>query len=95
MIAKESWDGTRRLGDGVATVDAKIGSGDVAGSVAQQESDGTHEVFGGPHLALGNQGCPLPVQLRVLFENLPGPIGGPVSAKSQRSGRATYSAVSM
>lgn len=58
------------LSAGVAAVDTQICAGDVAGRITAQEGDGTHQVFGTAHLALGDQADPLGRELRVVVQNL-------------------------
>lgn len=60
------------LGQGVTTVNAELRTGDVFGSVAEQEGNGTHEILRGSHLARRNEGNPLLSQFRVLVEDLAG-----------------------
>lgn len=97
---------TPHLGNGVSTVNTEIRSSDVAGSVTQQESDGTHEVFRSTHLTLRDQRGPLPVQLWVLVKNLLGqcsqhvtgadavdPDVGACPLNSERSGQVSYSSL--
>jgi len=59
----------------VATVDAQLGAGHVAGSVGEEESDGAHEVLGLTHLALRDEGDPLLGELGVFVEDLLSAIG--------------------
>lgn len=60
-------------GQGVAAVDAEIRSGDVLGRVGEEECHGAHQVFGGTHLADGDEGDPLVAELGVLVEDFAGP----------------------
>ena len=59
---------------GVAAVDPQIGASDVARGLGQQEGDGAHEVFGLAHVALGDEGDPLPLEVGVFIEDLLGPV---------------------
>ena len=56
----------RLLRGGVATVNAQLSTGHVAGSVGEEEGDGAHEVLGLAHLALGDERDPLLGELGVL-----------------------------
>lgn len=60
----------RQLGNGVSAINAEIGTSDVFAGIAEQESDGTHEVFGSSHLTLRDEGGPLAVKFGVLLEDL-------------------------
>lgn len=70
-------------GHGVAAVDTKVSTGDVAGRVRQQERQGAHEVLGPAHLALGDERNPLLPEVWVVVEYLLGAArcGPGVSAK--------------
>ena len=68
------------LGRGVATVNAQLGAGHVAGGVGEEESDGAHEVLRLAHLALGNERDPLLGELGVLVKDLLGAIETKLSA---------------
>lgn len=63
------------LGDGVTTVDANVGTRNVATGAGQQEGDGTHEVRGLAHLALGDEGNPLLLEVGLLVKDLLGQGG--------------------
>lgn len=63
------------LGDSVTAVNADVRAGDVATGARQQEGDGSHEVLGLTHLALGNEGSPLLLEVGVLVEDLLGQGG--------------------
>ena len=58
----------------VATVNAQLGAGHVAGGVGEKEGDGTHEVLGLAHLALRDERDPLLGELGVLVKDLLGAI---------------------
>lgn len=62
------------LGDSVATVNTEVGASDIVGGVGQKEGHGAHEVLGGAHLALGDEGGPLPLEGWVVVENLLGAV---------------------
>ena len=70
----------------VATVDAQLGAGHVAGGVGEKEGDGAHEVLGLAHLALGDERDPLLGELGVLIEDLLGTI---LKINGQRLGMCT------
>ena len=63
-----------RLSNGVASVDPELGAGHVAGSFAQEESDGSHQILRLAHFALGDQGGPMLEQLWVVVEDFGGPV---------------------
>lgn len=65
------------LGQGVAAVNAEIRTGDVLGRVGEEEGHGAHQVFGGTHLADGDERDPLIAELGVLVEDLAGPKKAP------------------
>jgi hypothetical protein len=68
---------------GVTTVDTEIRTGDVAGSVAEEESDGTHQVLRSTHLTLRDEAGPLLREDRVLVEDFLGAVRGRIiSTKS-------------
>lgn len=69
---------TRNLRDGVATVDAEVGAGDIVGGIRQQEGHGAHKVLGRAHLALGDERGPLLLEVRVVVEDLLGAVVGGV-----------------
>ena len=54
----------------VATINAELSTGHVAGGVGEEEGDGAHEVLGLSHLALRDKGDPLLGELGVLVEDL-------------------------
>ena len=62
------------LGEGVATVNADIGTSHVLGGITEQEGNGTHQVLGSTHLAGGDERDPLVPQFGVLIQNLAGPV---------------------
>jgi hypothetical protein len=68
------------LRDSVAAVDAQVCSSDVLRGIGKEECDWTHEVDGLAHLSLRDQRSPLALQIRIVVQNLLGPI----SQKSQR-----------
>ena len=72
-----------RLGASVTTVNTEIRTGDVLAGIGEQEGDRTHEVLGHPHLALGNEGGPLLLEIWVIIEDLLGPTQSRVSAEIQ------------
>jgi hypothetical protein len=67
------------LSASVTTIDSQVGSSNVLRGIGEQEGDGTHQIDGRTHLALGDEGSPLSLQLRVIVENLL----SPASAKYQ------------
>lgn len=88
----------RLLRGGVATVNAQLSTGHVAGSVGEEEGDGAHEVLGLAHLALGDERDPLLGELGVLVEDLLCAVGEKwlaVCNKHRIWLLGTYSAVSM
>lgn len=62
------------LGNGVTAIDAEIRTGHVRTGIGKQEGDGTHEILGLTHLALGNERGPLLLEVWVVVENLLGPV---------------------
>lgn len=62
----------RSLSHGIATVDAEVGTGDVAAGIGEEVGDGAHEVLGLTHLADWDQGGPVLVEFWVVVENLLG-----------------------
>ena len=58
------------LRGGVATINAQLGTGYVAGGVGEEEGDSAHEVLRLAHLALRDEGDPLLGELGVLVEDL-------------------------
>lgn len=91
------------LGDSVAAIDTQIRAQDVVGRIRQQEDDRAHQVLGPAHLALGDQGGPLLLQVGVVFEYLLGAFvpsqvsnhTGKVCAQAQEVGREAYRDVNM
>lgn len=63
----------------VATINAELSTGHVAGGVGEEEGDGAHEVLGLPHLALRDKGDPLLGELGVVIEDLLGAVAFMVS----------------
>jgi hypothetical protein len=55
---------------------SQIRAGDIACSVGGEERHRAHQVFGLAHLALGNQGRPLFLQVWVIVEDFLGSICG-------------------
>lgn len=49
----------KSLRNSITTIDPEIGTGDILTGVREQKGDGTHEIDGLAHLALGNERCPL------------------------------------
>lgn len=84
-----------RLSQSVTTVDSQVGTGDILGSVTEQEGDGTHEVFGGTHLADGDERGPLLLQFGVLIEDLARSNRHVSKGKPPDSVNGTYKAVIM
>lgn len=72
----------KRLGQGVATINTEISTRDVFGGVTEQEGDGSHEIFGGTHLADGDEGGPLIAEVGVLVQDLARPVAQNTSVLS-------------
>ena len=60
--------------DGVASINPQLGAGDVAGSFAQEESNGSHQILRLAHFALRDQRGPVFEELRVVVEDFGGPV---------------------
>lgn len=61
------------LGDGVTAIHAQIGSGHVPSSVGEKICHGAHQIFRLAHLALGDQRCPVLVEVGVIVQDFLGP----------------------
>ena len=59
--------------DNSPSINSEVCSCDISASVTEQVDHGTLQVFGGSHLADGNQRCPSLVKLRIVIEYFPSP----------------------
>jgi hypothetical protein len=64
----------RFLRDGITAVHAQVRARDIVGRVRKQEGDGAHQVLGRAHAALRDERGPLPVQIRLVVQDLLRPI---------------------
>lgn len=63
----------KKSSQSVTTINPQISPSDVLGSLTEQESDRTHEVFGVTHFAGGNERGPFFFEFGVIIEDFAGP----------------------
>ena len=76
-----------RSSDGVAAVDTKVSPSDIARRIREEKRHRAHEVLWVAHVALGNQRCPLLLEIRVVVEDLLRPMGPRLATNLSQEGR--------
>jgi hypothetical protein len=62
------------LSDSVSTINAQVCTSDIARRIRKKEGHRAHEILGRPHLSLGNKGSPLPLEIRLVIQDLLCPV---------------------